>query len=58
VRYYAKFFPLIVALITAGSMEIAKKNAMAQRVLLWTSLGTIAMQLSLFNRMVESSHFL
>jgi hypothetical protein len=57
-RYYAKLFPLIVALITAGSIEIAKKNAMAQRILLWSSLGTIAMQLSLFNRMVESSHFL
>jgi hypothetical protein len=58
VRYYAKFFPLIVALITAGSMEIAKKNAMAQRVLLWTSLGTIAMQLFSFKNMVEFSHFM
>jgi hypothetical protein len=58
VRYFAKFFPLIVALITAGCMEIAKKNAMAQRVLLWTSLGTIAMQLFSFKNMIEFSHYM
>lgn len=57
-RYYAKLFPLIVALITAGSMEIAKKNPMAQSVLLWTGLGTIAMQLFTFNHMVEFSHYM
>jgi hypothetical protein len=58
VRYFAKLFPLIVALITAGSMEIAKKNIMAQSVLLWTSLGTIAMQLVSFKNMVEFSHYM
>ena len=58
VRYFAKLFPLIVALITAGCMEIAKKNVMAQRVLLWTSLSTIAMQLFSFKNMVEFSHYM
>jgi hypothetical protein len=58
VRYYAKVFPLIVALITAGCMEIAKKNAMAQRVFLWTSLGTIAIQIFSFKGMVEFSHYM
>lgn len=58
VRYYAKVFPLVVALIAAGSMEIAKKNAMGQRIFLLTSLGTIAMQLFSFKSMVEFSHYM
>jgi hypothetical protein len=57
-RYYAKVFPLFIALITAGCLEVAKKNAKAQPLLLWTSLGTIAMQLFSFKSMVEFSHFM
>lgn len=57
-RYYAKLFPLIVALLTAGCMELSKKNPMAKSILMWTSLGTILMQLLSFKNMIEFSHYL
>ncbi len=57
-RYYAKLFPLIVALATAGCIEIAKKKAQAMTILTWTSIVTIFVQLFSFQRTVELSHFL